>query len=122
LSETERLALEELAAGARTARTLFLRYQDREAAPWLGDAMFYHVLHGLAEGDRPLLRATGEWPSAAAPDLDPELALTDTGAAVLAGRVDRVRECGIDNWVGGVRIEGEAAWRWDRGARTVRRR
>jgi hypothetical protein len=123
LAETERLALEALAEGRHTARSLFVRYQERDAVPWLGDSMFYYVLRGLAEGARPLLRAAGEWPTGANPAVNPELELTGTGASVLAGRVDRVRACGVDGWVGGVRVEGrDVAWRWDRSARRVRRR
>jgi hypothetical protein len=121
LGETERLALEELAAGPLAARALFDRYQEREPAPWLGDLMFFHVLRALAEGDRPLLRATGEWPTATDPAPDPVLEATPTAGEVLGGRLDRVRACGVATWVGGVRIEGEAVWRWDRSVREVRR-
>jgi hypothetical protein len=40
--------------------------------------------------------------------------ITDTGRAVLSGRRDRVATCGIDRWLGGVRLQGRAVlWRWD---------
>lgn len=41
------------------------------------------------------------------------LRLTDDGLAVLSGAADRVQLCGIDRWLGGVRLEGEPPlWRW----------
>ncbi|MEM6928563.1 MAG: hypothetical protein AAF602_16625 [Myxococcota bacterium] len=43
--------------------------------------------------------------------------LTDLGAAVLAGREDRVALAGFDRWFGGTRMR-EALWTWD--GRTVR--
>ena len=42
------------------------------------------------------------------------ITLTDTGRAVLAGRLDRVATCGIDRWLGGVHLQGRSRiWRWD---------
>jgi hypothetical protein len=42
------------------------------------------------------------------------VALTDTGRSVLAGKLDRVETCGIDRWLGGVRLQkGGRMWRWD---------
>lgn len=120
LARTERLALEALAGGPVPGRALFAAVQAREAAPWLGDVMFFHVLRGLAGGPRPLVQLAGPLPTLAAPGGDPAVALTAAGGEVLAGRVDRVPACGIDAWVGGVRLEGHAvAWRWDPAAGAV---
>jgi hypothetical protein len=41
LSGTERRALQAIAAGADRPPAVFLATQDREAAPFLGDAWFY---------------------------------------------------------------------------------
>jgi hypothetical protein len=39
---------------------------------------------------------------------------TETGRRVLAAELDRVATCGIDVWLGGVHLVGQAAaWRWD---------
>jgi uncharacterized protein YgfB (UPF0149 family) len=113
LSRTEELALAGVAQGAATPRSAFFHAQDAEEAPWLGDTMFYAIVRRLAEGV-PLLRVEGDWPAD-----EPErsgsvrLSLTDEGSAVLAGRADAVRLRGVDRWLGGVRLSGEAVWRWD---------
>jgi hypothetical protein len=40
--------------------------------------------------------------------------VTPLGRQALAGAIDRVHECGIDDWRGGVRLSGRGAvWRWD---------
>jgi hypothetical protein len=39
--------------------------------------------------------------------------VTPLGRQALAGAIDRVHECGIDDWRGGVRLSGRGpAWRW----------
>jgi hypothetical protein len=40
--------------------------------------------------------------------------VTPLGRQALAGAIDRVHECGIDDWRGGVRLSGRGpVWRWD---------
>jgi hypothetical protein len=40
-------------------------------------------------------------------------AVTPLGRQALAGAIDRVHECGIDDWRGGVRLSGRGpVWRW----------
>jgi hypothetical protein len=67
---TERLALEVVAAGATTPIEAFLAVQQREAAPWMGDSLFFDVLTDL--------RLRGLLTGA-----DGRLAVTDDGAALL---------------------------------------
>jgi hypothetical protein len=46
--------------------------------------------------------------------LSDTVTLTDIGQAVLAGRQDRIATCGIERWLGGVHLQGDAdPWRWD---------
>jgi hypothetical protein len=41
-------------------------------------------------------------------------AVTPLGRQALAGGIDRVHECGIDDWRGGVRLTGRGpVWRWE---------
>ena len=43
-----------------------------------------------------------------------EATVTARGREALAGAIDRVAECGIDDWRGGVRLVGKGpVWRWD---------
>jgi hypothetical protein len=47
-------------------------------------------------------------------------AVTPLGRQALAAAIDRVHECGIDDWRGGVRLVGRGTvWRWDPRARTL---
>lgn len=76
---SERLALEVVRDGARTAAEAFNAVQDREAAPWMGDTSFWAVLGDLAAHDPPLLETgTGPWPRR-------PLTLTGAGEQTLAG-------------------------------------
>ena len=43
-----------------------------------------------------------------------QVALTDTGRDVLAGRADYISLNGVDRWIGGVHLRGHRVnWRWD---------
>lgn len=47
-------------------------------------------------------------------------AITPLGRQALAGAIDRVHECGIDTWRGGVRLAGRGpVWRWDSASRKL---
>ena len=55
--------------------------------------------------------------------LEDAVTLTDVGRAVLAGRQDRIATCGIDRWLGGVHLQGDAElWRWDDKSHKITRR
>jgi hypothetical protein len=109
LSRSERQILEAVEGGAGTVRDAFAEHNRREEPIWLGDMSFIGYAQALARGPRPLLRI-----DPAPHPVDARLELTATGRDVLAGRVDRVRENGIDRWLGGVHLRGhEARWRWD---------
>jgi hypothetical protein len=100
LSRTERQLLAAIAAGAGSGEEAFLAAAENEEARFLGDATAFERLNELASGPHPLL--TGE------------LALTDAGAEVLAGRADRIALNGLDRWLGGVHLRsGDGVWRWD---------
>src|SRR4051794_13324465 len=51
LSQTERHALETIAAGARTAPAAFVASQRLEGAPFLGDTWFFRTLSTLGRGE-----------------------------------------------------------------------
>ena len=62
----------------------------------------------------PPLLACGPGSVADGEVLQGSVTLTDSGRAVLGGQRDRVDSCGIDRWLGGVRLHGDTAlWRWD---------
>jgi hypothetical protein len=92
LSRTERLALEAIAAGARTAPAAFQASQRREDAPFLGDTWFFRTLAALGQGPNRLV------------EVDRELHLTELGERVLRGEANRVELLGLDRWIGGTHL------------------
>lgn len=120
LSGTERCALQAIGAGAATPIAAFLAAQDREEAPFLGDAWFFRALAGLGHGANRLVGTRdgaelgvppplGDGPSFARQPLR----LTPAGHRVLARQADRVTLLGIDRWLGGTHLTPAATWRWD---------
>lgn len=119
LSRTEQQALEVVGQGVTRLRDVYTAsHHAREPAVFMGDAAFAAHVEHLARGSRPLLHMT-QGPSTAAGSslrltIDDEVALTDDGRRVLAGQLDRVRDCGINRWLGGVELSGTGpVWRWD---------
>jgi len=117
LSLTERRLLAAAAAepGA-TAAGVFTRMGEREPRPFLGDALGFRILDRLAAARVPLVEADPPGRVAAGT----RLRVTAAGRRVLAGEADHVALNGIDRWVGGVHLHGDAArWRWDEGIEAV---
>ena len=111
LARTDRQVLELIAAGTERLGALFRALHRRESHFYIGDTSLIARLRRLAGARHPLISlAEGGprwWETGTA-------ALTDAGRAVLAGRADAVALNGVDEWLGGVRLEGpSAAWRWD---------
>ena len=101
LSRTERQVLELLAEGPLLTGALFVASQDREDAPFHGDAWILRTLAELT----PLVSLT-----------EGSAEIADAGRRVLAGDDDRVDLLGIDRWVGGTHLVPGAVWRWDAAA------
>jgi DNA-binding transcriptional MerR regulator len=123
LARSERQLLELLADEPGTPRTLFLESQNREEAPYDGDAWVWRRLADLGGGERPLIARENGAPVPAPPPLGDArrfaaavLKLTNDGRAVLDGRADRIDLLGIDRWLGGTHVRPDHAPRWDRGA------
>jgi hypothetical protein len=97
LSRTERQVLAAIARGETgEARLMQLSHASDPRYP-MTDAVLRATLHALAScgfiaGDT----------------------VTPLGRQALAGAIDRVHECGIEDWRGGVRLSGRGpVWRWD---------
>lgn len=119
LSRTEQQALEVVAGGVtRVADVYAQSHLQREAAVFMGDSSFLVHLASLLRSPRPLIRSSSP---AAELALDATIDLTDDGRGVLSGALDRVRDCGIDRWLGGVQVSGHGpVWRWDDAHQTLR--
>ena len=119
LSLTERHVLEAVAERPRSVMDLFPSVAGREERQWITDTMFVDVLRRLAAGSVPLV--TLDPPDALRPPTadglrHTQVAITEPGRDVLAGRSDWIALAGIDRWVGGVHLTGERVWRWDEAA------
>ena len=120
LGLTHRLLLRALAEGdaQRVGRLVGLVMHDRDPLPGLGDIGYDLALRELAALADPLVqRSGGNAPRAWHLD---EVAITESGRAVLGGRCDALSLPLPERWVGGVRIvPGQRNWRWDEHTRAV---
>ena len=113
LSRTERRVMSLAQAAPIDVWTTFPLMHDDETAFYIADQSFWQVVTALESATPPLValdvtsRVPGRVPAGT-------IALTDTGRSVLGGHVDRVEQCGIDRWLGGVHLRGtQPVWRWD---------
>jgi hypothetical protein len=94
MSRTERELLAAIARGEPQPRTAVQAIDPRYS---ITDVVLAHAQRSLA---RAAFIEAG--------------AITALGRQALAGAIDRVHECGIDTWRGGVHLVGKGpAWRWD---------
>lgn len=121
LSRSERRLLALADGSGISLRQAFPRMHDGERVYYVTDSSLADLAESLSASSPPMLtldlsRTTGK------PGLNGSVALTDTGRAILAGRLDRVAACGIDRWLGGVHLQGhDDIWRWDDARRRVTR-
>jgi hypothetical protein len=106
LSRTERQLLAAVARGVANGPELMAAVQAIDPRYPITDGQLLHTLGTLAkcgyiEGARDDFKATN-------------VAITGAGREVLAGASDRVADHGIDEWRGGVHLQGKGPiWRWD---------
>lgn len=93
LSRTDRQILAAVAAGAEDFASLFRATQQKEPAPFHGDATLRLHVDDLASARTPLLTRA-------------PYRLTDAGRRVLAGELDARQLTGLDRWIGGVHLTG----------------
>ncbi|HIC82680.1 MAG TPA: hypothetical protein EYP07_17205 [Kiloniellaceae bacterium] len=80
--------------------------QDLDPQPYLGDAMFWPVLAGLARAPAPAVTAFSEW-------RDP-IELTQLGRDLVAGRCNWLDHARLDRWIGGLHLVGQTPpYLWD---------
>jgi hypothetical protein len=112
-----------VARGHHKFRSLFPAFARRETEYGFGDAQLYLELKRLADASTPPLKLSGSGNRVAKDSVQMLLTsfeITEYGKAVLAGEADFIRSNGIDQWLGGVHLEGnEAEWRWDEQAQEL---
>jgi len=112
MSRTERQVLAAIARGEATGGAIMTATQAIDPRYPITDVVLFWTLHvlgrcGFVDG------APEGPPSPAALDAI-RVTVTARGREALAGAIDRIHECGIDDWRGGVRLTGKGpVWRWD---------
>jgi hypothetical protein len=111
LSRTERQILAAIARGESTGAALIHASHAIDPRYPITDGLLIDVLKRLATCGFVEGAPTGA-PGPKALDVV-NVSVTPLGRQALAGAIDRVHECGIDEWRGGVHLTGKGAvWRW----------
>ncbi|MNO57596.1 RNA polymerase sigma factor SigV [compost metagenome] len=119
LGIVEQTTLELVRDGVNTPLELFKEIGNRLSVLGMGDLEFWYRLRNMSEQPNALLEIRGscsfpDYRKKTAPSFDHcVLALTELGKEVVVGDKDWVKVHGIDEWYGGLRLEGDLAWRWD---------
>jgi len=112
MSRTERQILAAVARGEATAGALSKATQAIDPRYPITDQLMFWTLHGL--GRCGFITGAPEGAPTAAAIQAINVSVTPRGREALAGAIDRVHECGIDDWRGGVHLSGKGpVWRWD---------
>ena len=118
MSRTERQVLAAAARGEGSAEALMKASQASDPRYPLSDGVLFAVLQGLAKCGFLEGAPTGV-PSESAMK-NTNATVTQLGRQALAGAIDRVSECGIDEWRGGVHLSGKGrVWRWSSSERRL---
>lgn len=116
LSRTERVVLNALREGPRSARDLFVVAQRQEERVFMGDLSFWRILRDMAGGPAPLIEwrdgDTHLFLESLEKKVSVPISIAAAGLRVLSGE-DAVRLRGIDRWMGGVHLTPQHTWRWD---------
>lgn len=120
----ENTALQLIADGLTSFGELFRRFVELQPVYGLGDLQLWEALRRLTQCPEPLLKLGAD----ASADRSQEAVratryeLTVFGENVLRKTADFVRQNGIDQWLGGVHLQGrENVWRWDEQTKMIAR-
>jgi len=112
MSRTERQILAAIARGEATAEALIKATQAIDPRYPITDVVLFWTLHTL--GRCGFVDGAPEGAPSPAAIKATRVTVTARGREVLAGAIDRVHECGIDDWRGGIHLTGKGPmWRWD---------
>jgi hypothetical protein len=127
LSRTEARMLEIASGSPVEIWEAFKSLHENETCFYVADLSFWRIARelaalGLAQIEVGADTSAGA-PGASRPALPRgTIATTASGRRAVDGRIDRVRHCGIDRWLGGIHLIGEEnVWRWDARAGRIAR-
>lgn len=117
LSRTERRILQLASASAVELRAIFSAVHEGETHYYLADTELADHAGAMSETTPALLTWKRGVDDSA---LAGTVAIAGAGRRVLDGAADRVELCGLDRWLGGVRLApGLPLWRWDDARRCI---
>lgn len=125
LGLVERTTLEKVQSGIASPVKLFQHVGDELHMLGMGDLEYWHHLARMAEQPHPLLHIEGltGFPGFSNPEpsfRDCIITLSALGRRVLDGEEDWIAAQGIDEWYGGVHLQGHSVpWRWDASGKRV---
>ncbi|WP_410512820.1 hypothetical protein PaeBR_23220 [Paenibacillus sp. BR2-3] len=122
LGIAEQTTLEMLHAGINSPFELFDQVGNKLHVLGMGDLEYWHILRKMSQSPYPLLQINGvkAIPAYNQPLSDSEVILTEIGKNVMDGQVNRISGIGIDEWYGGVHLQGDyPRWRWNSSLQTI---
>jgi hypothetical protein len=123
LGQAENTTLTLIADGLTRFVDLFVNFGGLHPVYGFGDFQLWIALKRLNRGPTPLLKFTNGGENAPFSESQihrSTIELTAAGKKVVAGQEDFVQLNGIDQWLGGVHLQGkENIWRWDNDAEAV---
>ncbi|MBP1995432.1 sigma-70 family RNA polymerase sigma factor [Paenibacillus eucommiae] len=125
LGIVEQTTLEMIHAGVSSPFELFQDVGNKLNALGMGDLEYWHILMQMSQDPYPLLQIRGlkAFPAYNESSIalrDCQAVLTELGKNVLSGEEDWMAKKGIDQWYGGVHLQGNfPRWRWDMSGRAI---
>jgi len=118
LSRTERQTLAAIARGEGTGSALMKASHAIDPRYPITDGLLFAILEDF--GQCGFIEGAPSGPLGEGSFKNVNVTITAKGRQVLAGATDRVHECGIDTWRGGIRLNGRGpVWRWSSSERRL---
>lgn len=103
--------MELIGHGVDTPRKLLKEIGNRLSVLGMGDLELWYRLRNMSEQPHALIKIPGKKTT---PSFENgNLALTEIGEEVVSGLKDWIKVKGIDEWYGGLGLNGDLVWRWD---------
>src|SRR5215470_9337778 len=117
LGRAENRALQLIADGRTTFKSLFPAFWSDDPEYGIGDLGLWGDIKRMGQAKEPMIviSSLDDWrkPSRSDSFLNASFELTEMGLEVLAGRSDFIEVNSIDLWLGGAHLTKDDLWRWD---------
>jgi hypothetical protein len=125
LGIVEQTTLEMIHTGVSSPYKLFEHVGDKLHTLGMGDLQYWHILMRMSQEPYPLLQIRGSQVFPAYNESlklfqNCEVVFTQFGQNVMGGNEDWIEKKGIDEWYGGVHLQGYfPRWRWNSSLQTI---